>query len=208
MNIINEHNPNSYISGSNSFRYKEIIETPYERVLSIIQETIKVLNLASKVQSKLFVELQWVQKIIQSHLLYSYEIKEKSFVDELSKNNPDFKQFVDFVNKYNEQVIEMNKKNNYITNELLQKPSFKLKRNYNNQKLNNNNKRSNSNDINKLQQEKISINCLNKLIKQPNSKRNSNNKSGLSINTNDNQIYNNQLIIIRITLLLYFIKIM
>ena len=194
MNIINEHNPNSYISGSNSFRYKEIIETPYERVLSIIQETIKVLNLASKVQSKLFVELQWVQKIIQSHLLYSYEIKEKSFVDELSKNNPDFKQFVDFVNKYNEQVIEMNKKNNYITNELLQKPSFKLKRNYNNQKLNNNNKRSNSNDINKLQQEKISINCLNKLIKQPNSKRNSNNKSGLSINTNDNQIYNNQLI--------------
>jgi hypothetical protein len=193
MNIIKDHNINSYISSSNSFLIKDIIETPYERVLSIINETIKVLNLASKAQSKLFIDLQWVQKIIKSHLLYSYEIKEKSYVAELSKKNNDFKQFVDFVIKYNEQVIEMNKKNNYITNELLQKPSFQLKRNYNNQKINNNNKRSNSNDINKYQKEKISINCLNKVMRNPSSNKISNNKSGLSINLNDNQIYSNQL---------------
>ena len=191
MNIIKEYNLNSYISSRNSFRIKDIIETPYERVISIIQETIKILNFGSKAQSKLFTELKWVLKIIKSHSLYSYEIKEKSYVDELSKNNPDFKRFLDIIIKYNSQVIEMNKKSNYITNELLQKPSFKLKRN-NNQKLsyNNNNKESNSNDENKHQKEKISSNCLYKGIKESMTNRKSINKYGLLININDNKIYN------------------
>ena len=197
MNIINEHNINSYRSTSNPFYIKNIIETPYERVLSIIQETINSLSIASKVQSKLFNELQWVIKIIKSHLLYSYEIKEKTYVAELSKNDPDFKQFVDFVTEYNEQVIEMNKKNTYITNELLQKPSFKLKRQYitNNQRFNNsNNIRSNSNDINKYQKEKISLINLKKIINQSYLKKNTN-SNGLFINMKDNKLYNNQLII-------------
>ena len=170
MNIISANSVNPQISTSNMFYIKNIIETPYERVLSIIQDTIKALNLASKVQSKLFTELQWVVKIIKSHLLYSYEIKEKTYVAEMSKNDPDFKQFVDFVTEYNEQVIQMNKKNNFITNELLQKPSFKLKRQFitNNQKFCLSNKRSNSNDINKNQKEKITINCLKKVMRQSN----------------------------------------
>ena len=193
MNIINANNNQIYTSSM--FYIKNIIETPYERVLSIIQETMKALNLASKVQSKLFTELQWVVKVIKSHLLYSYEIKEKTYVAELSKNNPDFKQFVDFVTEYNEQVIQMNKKNNFITNELLQKPSFKLKRQYfpNNQKLCQSNKRSNSNDINKTQKEKITINCLKKVMKQSYLNKTSNN-NGLIINFNDNKIFNNQLV--------------
>ena len=195
MNIISANSINHKISTTNQFYIKSIIETPYERVLSIIQETMKALNLASKIQSKLFTELQWVVKIIKSHLLYSYEIKEKTYVAELSKNDPDFKQFVDFVNQYNEQVIQMNKKNSFITNELLQKPSFKLKRQYffNNQKALLSNKRSNSNDINKSQKEKITINCLKKVMKQSylNKTPNSN---GLIININDNRIYNNQLV--------------
>ena len=120
MNIINEN------SALKIFYIKNLIETPYERVLSIIQETMKALNLASKIQSKLFIELQWVVKIIKSHLLYSYEIKEKTYVAELSKNDPDFKQFVDFVTEYNEQIIQMNKKNNFITNPLLFEVLFKL----------------------------------------------------------------------------------
>ena len=197
MNIINEHNINSYRSTSNPFYIKNIIETPYERVLSIIQETINSLSIASKVQSKLFNELQWVIKIIKSHLLYSYEIKEKTYVAEMSKNDPDFKQFVDFVIEYNEQVIEMNKKNTYITNELLQKPSFKLKRQYitNNQRFNNsNNIRSNSNDINKYQKDKMSLYNLKKIINQSYLKKNTNN-NGLFINMKDNKLYNNQLII-------------
>ena len=192
MNIISANSVNPQISTSNMFYIKNIIETPYERVLSIIQDTIKALNLASKVQSKLFTELQWVVKIIKSHLLYSYEIKEKTYVAEMSKNDPDFKQFVDFVTEYNEQVIQMNKKNNFITNELLQKPSFKLKRQFitNNQKFCLSNKRSNSNDINKNQKEKITINCLKKVMRQSNLNKTSNN-NGLIININDNRIYNN-----------------
>ena len=195
MNIISANSLNSPISTSTLFYIKNIIETPYERVLSIIQETMKALNLASKVQSKLFTELQWVVKIIKSHLLYSYEIKEKNYVAELSKNDPDFKQFVDFVTEYNEQVIQMNKKNNFITNELLQKPSFKLKRQFitSNQKICLSNKRSNSNDINKNQKEKITINCLKKVMKQSYLNKTPNN-NGLIININDNRVYNNQLV--------------
>ena len=196
MNIINASNINSQLTTSSLFYIKNIIETPYKRVLTILQETMKSLNLASKVHSKLFTELQWVVKIIKSHLLYSYEIKEKSYVAELSKNDPDFKQFVDFVTEYNEQVIEMNKKNNFITNELLQKPSFKLKRQFisGNQKDSSNNKRSNSNDINKNQKEKITINCLKKVMKQSYFNKTPNNNNGLIINYNDNRIYNNQMI--------------
>ena len=195
MNIISANSLNSPISTSTLFYIKNIIETPYERVLSIIQETMKALNLASKVQSKLFTELQWVVKIIKSHLLYSYEIKEKNYVADLSKNDHDFKQFVDFVTEYNEQVIQMNKKNNFITNELLQKPSFKLKRQFitSNQKICLSNKRSNSNDINKNQKEKITINCLKKVMKQSYLNKTPNN-NGLIININDNRVYNNQLV--------------
>ena len=71
---------------------------------------MKSLYLASKVQSNLFTDLQWVVNIIKSYLLHFYEIKEKTDVAEISKNHHDFKQFVDFVSEYNEQVIEMNKK--------------------------------------------------------------------------------------------------
>ena len=127
----------------------------------------------------------------------SYEIKEKTYVAELSKNDPDFKQFVDFVTEYNEQVIEMNRKNNFINNELLQKPSFKLKRQYitNNQKIFNlSNKRSNSNDINKNQKEKITINCLKKVMKQSYLNKTPSNNNELIININDNRIFNNQLV--------------
>ena len=197
MNIINANSINSQLKTTNMFYIKNIIKTPYERVLSIIQETLKTLNLANKAQSKLFTELQWVIKIIKSHLLYSYEIKEKTYVAELSKNDPDFKQFVDFVTEYNEQVIEMNRKNNFINNELLQKPSFKLKRQFitNNQKIFNlSNKRSNSNDINKNQKEKITINCLKKVMKQSYLNKTPNQNNELIININDNRIFNNQLV--------------
>jgi hypothetical protein len=197
MNIINANSINSQLKTTNMFYIKNIIKTPYERVLSIIQETLKTLNLANKAQSKLFTELQWVIKIIKSHLLYSYEIKEKTYVAELSKNDPDFKQFVDFVTEYNEQVIEMNRKNNFINNELLQKPSFKLKRQFitNNQKIFNlSNKRSNSNDINKNQKEKITINCLKKVMKQSYLNKTPSQNNELIININDNRIFNNQLV--------------
>ena len=194
MNIINLNNTKSQRSLTNILSIKNIIETPYERVLTIIEETMKSLNLASKVQSKLYTELKWVLKIIKNHLLYSYEIKEKIYVDELTKNDPDFRQFVNFVREYNEQVIQMNKKNDFITNELLQKPSFKLKRQIftNNQKFCFSNKRSISNNLTKNQKEKITINCLEK-VKNQSYINDTTNNNGLLLNINDNRRYINQL---------------
>jgi len=156
MNLIITNTLNTPVTPKRNLSIiKNIIETPYERVLSILQETLKSLNLSSKIQSKLFTELQWVIKIIKSRLLYSYEIKEKDYVTEMSRTDPDFKQFVDFVRDYNEQMIEMKKKNNYINNELLQKPSFKLKRQFNDsRKIYLSNKRVNQ------AKKKIVINCI------------------------------------------------
>ena len=144
MNLIITNNLNPPITPKNNLSLiKNVIETPYEKVLSILQETLNSLNLSSKIQSKLFTDLQWALKIIKSRFLYSYEIKEKDYVAEMSRTDPDFKQFVEFVRDYNEQMIEMKKKNNYINNELLHKPSFKLKRQFNNQKIHLSNKNLN-----------------------------------------------------------------
>ena len=116
-------------------------------------------------------------------MLYSYEIKEKDYVAEMSRNDPDFKQFMNFVKEYNEQMIEMKKKNNYINNELLQKPSFKLKRKIDFNKKFFSNKRVNNNnyDLNKFKREKITINCLNKDINS-----NSAQKTAINKDINDN----------------------
>ena len=162
MNLIITNNLNPPVTPKRNLSLmKNIIETPYEKVLFILEETLNSLNLSSKIQSKLFNELQWALKIIKSRMLYSYEIKEKDYIEEMSKNDPDLKQFVDFVRQYNEQMIEMKKKNNYINNELLQKPSFKLKRQTKtNQNLYLSNKRLDHRDIEA--KKKIVINCVNK----------------------------------------------
>ena len=164
MNLIITNNLNPPVTPKRNLSLmKNIIETPYEKVLFILEETLNSLNLSSKIQSKLFNELQWALKIIKSRMLYSYEIKEKDYIEEMSKNDPDLKQFVDFVRQYNEQMIEMKKKNNYINNELLQKPSFKLKRQTKtNQNLYLSNKRLDHRDIEA--KKKIVINCVNKDI--------------------------------------------
>ena len=163
MNLIITNNLNPPVTPKRNLSLiKNIIETPYDKVLSILQETLNSLNLSSKIQSKLFTDLQWVLKIIKSRLLYSYEIKEKDYVAEMSRTDPDFKQFVEFVRDYNEQMIEMKKKNNYINNELLQKPSFKLKRQFNTQKIYLSNKKLNQYNPGKSKN-KIVINCNTKI---------------------------------------------
>ena len=113
---------------------ENIITTPYEKVLSIINDTIRYINMTSKTQGKLIKELIWVLKIISSHSLYTYELKENDIIEKYSNENPDFKQFVEFINEYNEEVIQMNKKTNIINSKSfkipnqLQIPSFKLKK--------------------------------------------------------------------------------
>ena len=131
--ISNTFNINS--SNYNPSFNTSIIITPYEKVLKILDNVKQYINSTSKLQSKLIKNLDWVIKIITSHSLYSYELKEKELISKLAKQNTNFKNFVDFVSKYNEQVIEMNKKNIKlgaktieVANELLQKPSIKLKK--------------------------------------------------------------------------------
>ena len=138
QNSYNINQSNNHIFLSNS-----IIITPYERVLSILNNVKQYINSTSKLQSKLVRNLDWVIKVITSHSLYAYELKEKDLISKLTKENENFKQFVDFVSKYNEQVIEMNKKNIYwgartieVANELLQKPSIKLRKQIYNSKKN------------------------------------------------------------------------
>ena len=124
------NSPSNQASLSSSF-----IITPYEKVLTILNNVKHYINSTSKRQSKLVRSLDWVIKVITSHSLYAYELKEKELINKLTKENSDFKNFVDFVSKYNEQVIEMNKKNIIlgaktidIANDLLQKPSINLKK--------------------------------------------------------------------------------
>ena len=106
-----------------------IITTPCEKVLSILREVKNFIFNFSKEQKKLVQKLDWAIRIISSRSLYSYELKEKETINKLSKENPEFKQLVDFVSEYNEKVIKMNRKFNYIlTDKLLLKPSTKLNR--------------------------------------------------------------------------------
>ena len=131
-------NTNNHSYNYNQSFNSSIIITHYEKVLTILNNVKQYINSTSKLQSKLIKNLDWVIKIITTHSLYSYELKEKDVITKLSKQNESFKNFVDFVSKYNEQVIEMNKKNIKlgvktieVTNELLQKPSINLKKQIN-----------------------------------------------------------------------------
>ena len=144
-----------------------IITTPYERVLQIIKEAKSFINMMSKNQTKLIRNLEWVIKVITSHSLYRYELKENEMIEKYSKENPNFKQFVDFVYEYNEEVIEMNKKKNMIntqsrkiSNDLLSIPSFKLKRNNLNSFKSNTPVRRNKISNNKLNNDNLTINSI------------------------------------------------
>ena len=125
----------SNISIANYLNHLNIITTPYEKVLSIIKDAKNYIAKTSNNKNKLITDLQWVLKIITTHSLYTYQIKEKDLINKLSKENEEFKQYIKFVTEYNEKIIEMNKKINVVgeksldfDNELLEKSSLKLKR--------------------------------------------------------------------------------
>ena len=85
------------------------ITTPYERVLSIINEAKTFILSLTSTQQELIKGLDWAIKVISSHNLYAYELKD----EEASKENEqseDFKQFVKFVNSYNNEIDNTNKK--------------------------------------------------------------------------------------------------
>jgi len=121
------HLKNDKITSDNII-VSDVITTPYERVLSILREVKKYIFKISK-ENMLIKNIDWVIKIITSRSLYSYEIKEIDTVNQLSKENPEFKQLVDFVSEYNEKVIQMYQQySDILTDKLLTKPSTKLNR--------------------------------------------------------------------------------
>ena len=109
-----------------------IIETTYEKVLSIINKVKEFIKKTSTSSNSLIEDLEWVIKVITNKSLYTYELKQ----EKLSKQNAEYNKFISFVTKYNEEVIEMNKKHDIVSGilsigkkrELLMKPSLCLKK--------------------------------------------------------------------------------
>ena len=99
------------------------ITTPFERVLAIINDAKAFILSVTKEQQELIKGLEWTIKVISSHSLYSYEFKDQEYLNEMSQENPDFKQFVEFVNSYNDEVIQMNKR----TRKSIEQSSLNLK---------------------------------------------------------------------------------
>ena len=150
-----------------------MITTPYERVLSILREAKNYIAKISK-ENKIIQNLEWAIKVITSRSLYSYEFKEKEAINKLSKENPEFKQLVDFVSEYNEKVIKMYQKYNYILpDKLLLKPSTKLNRHKLTRKASFAKKKSNVYDLLQLDDD-------------PNNKGNNKNKRIVMSNKNNN----------------------
>ena len=99
------------INGSN------IIQFPYEEVLSIINKAILFIKNASNNQQKLLDDLNWVIKIITSRTLYVYKIGEEEKGTKNKKRNSIFSKYLKFVTKYHDEIIEMNQ-NNIFRNDL------------------------------------------------------------------------------------------
>ena len=124
----NSENPDQEEVPGLNVNFSSFITTPYERVLAIINEAKSFILSISKNQQELVKGLEWAIKVISSHSLYSYELKDQDYLNQVSEENPDFKQFVEFVNSYNNEVIQMNKKINIIGEKSFQKSSLNLKR--------------------------------------------------------------------------------
>ena len=171
----NSENPDQ--DDSPKMNLASFITTPYERVLSIINEAKTFILSVSSTQQELIKGLEWAIKVISSHNLYAYELKDQ----EISKENEqseDFKQFVQFVNSYND-VIPTNKKQtgkgkSFLISSLnLKRPSaFKY-------------------SIHKVEEEKDEKNEEDNKINKNNEEKNSNEKN--NINNNNNKDNNGKL---------------
>ena len=148
-----------------------LITTPYERVLSIINEAKAFILSVSSSQQNLIKGLEWAIKVISSHNLYTYELKDH-------EENEDFKQFQQFVNSYND-VIDINKskggKKSFLVSSLnLKRPSaYKY-------------------SISKIEEEKIEDND-NKNDKEKEEKEKEKNENPINIKDNINKITDNNI---------------
>jgi len=173
----NSENPDQ--DDSPKMNIASFITTPYERVLSIINEAKTFILSVSSTQQELIKGLEWAIKVISSHNLYAYELKDQ----ELSKENEqseDFKQFVQFVNSYND-VIPTNKKQtgkgkSFLISSLnLKRPSaFKYSIHKIEEEKGQKNEAENNDDKNQKDKEEKNTNSKNKINNNNNNKDNNN----------------------------------
>ena len=171
MSEAKENDKDNQNKASNS--NKEILfETTYEKVLFIlnkIKDFIKTIS--AKETTKLIEEVDWIIKVITNRSLYTYELVKEKII----KQNEEYDKFINFVKKYNEEVIEMNKKHELVSSilsirkkeDILLKPSLFL------QKIENINKVGEIQDKNKNSFVTAFGNYVLKLYEQ-NKKENSN----------------------------------
>ena len=125
-------NTNTNNTDSDYSKDSDIFQTTYEKVLSIINNVKDFIKKTSKTSQKLIDDLDWVIKVIINQTLYTYEVNKEKIV----KQNEEYNKFINFVTKYNEEVIQMNKKHILVSSilnigkkaELLLKPSLCLKK--------------------------------------------------------------------------------
>ena len=106
-----------------------VFETTLDKVLSIITKIKDFIINNTQNYSNVIDELDWVRKVITNKTLYTYEVNKDKLADDNQK-------FLDFVIKYNEEVINLNKKHALVRDilsmkknkEFLQKPSLLLKK--------------------------------------------------------------------------------
>ena len=106
-----------------------IFETTYEKVLSIINKVKDFIKKTSKTSQKLIDDLEWVIKVITNKSLYSYGVNK----EKMTKQTSDYNKFINFVTKYNEEVLELNKRHILVSlftigkkGDILLKPSLCL----------------------------------------------------------------------------------
>ena len=96
---------------SSSTYSSNIISTPCEKVLSILNEAKNFILSHSKGQNTLISSLDWAIEVITSRSLYSYEFKEKEKVKKLSEENPtEQKEEEKEINKKEEKEINQKEK--------------------------------------------------------------------------------------------------
>ena len=106
-----------------------VFETTYEKVLSILNKIKDFIIKNTKDYQDIIIDLDWVSEVITNKSIYTYEVKK-------NKLTSDNQIFLDFITKYNEEILNLNKKHIIVRDiisimknkEILQKPSLILKK--------------------------------------------------------------------------------
>ena len=109
-----------------------VFETTYEKVLSILNKIKDFIISNTKDNENIIKDLEWIKTVIANKSIYSYEVNKSK----LSSDNPSNQKFLDFIDKYTEEIINLNKKHILVRDilsfsknkEMLKKPSLILKR--------------------------------------------------------------------------------